>query len=87
MVDGGIEVAQGGVVARQRDDMNSRTGWPKPPFDDHNERPCMFGEIEAVQSVQVDFPGPATMSASGWPFSSCHAAWAANALALALSHC
>lgn len=87
MVDGGIEVAHGGVVAQQRNDMNSRIGWPKPALDDHHEHPCVFGDIEVVQAVHVDFPGPAMMSASGWQFSSCHTAWATNALALALSHC
>jgi len=77
----------GGVIARQRNDMDSRIGWPKPAFDDRNEHPCMFGDVEAVQAVQLDFPGPAMMSVSGWPFFSCHAAWAANALEPTLSHC
>lgn len=65
------------AVPRQPPTLAERAGRASHPGDQDVDR---TGDLVALRRGASQ-PGPARMSASGWPCASCHAAWAAKAAA------
>lgn len=81
----GVEMAYRRIVRKQGDDDDGRVRRQERAFHDDEGDSFEVGDIEAGQSVHEDAAGPTMILAAGWPFRSCHSAWAAKASAFSAS--